>query len=236
MSLEVAIESLLNQAHQETSTETTIVRNVGNPRAKKETFFKATEVKAKTGEAIFGLSFPETRPFSLQSCQTFMRDMLNAGRRQNEGRAFTDPREVRNDSIQAIAAFMGYDPNQSFATQEQAARSLASRTLSGRKIIAETRQETRQALSSALEKGLARITTPGHPDYHSKRLASLRGNEVALVESILAWEKVAKDASQTLTVRAEAKGKAQLETARLEHVRKDIDAINGGARYLRAIE
>jgi hypothetical protein len=247
------IASLLAQeavSQEAASIEATVIRNA--PKKERGTHSskpkfeggKAQVVKAKTGEAIFGLSLPERRPFpegtkepSLESCKLFMSEMLSAGRRVSDtGKRFTDEREVRNDQIKALAGFVGYETQESFATQEQAARAIAQRIISGRKATGPTRAEQRAAISEALDSGRAIVTTTGLCDHDAKRLANLQANEVALVDSICDYEKIADDQGKTISERAHAKGMASLERERLEHVRKDLTAIANGASFIRAID
>ena len=223
--------------------ETVVIRNhvkSGKKAAKKESAPKAQVVKARTGEAIFGLALPEKRPFdegsstpSFTSSKLFMEEMLRAGRRYStEGSSFTDKNEIRNDSIKAIAAYIGYNVSESFATQEQAARSLASRILSGKKLAGETRADIRQKYNSALESGSAVITTAGYADHVGKRIANLEAQDRECCDIICQATTDSEDKRKTFGERVQASNVLAVNREKLIQIRKDLSNMKAGAIFV----
>lgn len=129
--------------------------------------------------AVFGVTMPDRNTLDAKS---FLQAMLNAGRRINDkGGRYTDPKEVRNDQIQAIHAFVGYDPTANFGGQEVAARAEASRRLSGKPIVlGPTKEEQRAASRSAIG------FIAGLPKPEARILANLQAREQAAVDAIIA--------------------------------------------------
>src|SRR5208282_5631074 len=94
---------------------------------------------------------PETRPMCIESATMFIRELRSVGRRRTEhGMWHTDSREVRQDTIRAIASFVGYNLAQSFGAQDATARGLANRMLSPHKVLGPSRQEV---IASAVQGG-----------------------------------------------------------------------------------
>ncbi len=222
--------------------ETVVIRNHvrTGKKSKKESAPKAEVVKARTGEAIFGLALPEKRPFdegtstpSFTSSKLFMEEMLRAGRRYStEGSSFTDKNEIRNDSIKAIAAYIGYNVSESFATQEQAARSLASRILSGKKLAGETRADIREKYNSALESGKAVITTAGYADHVGKRIANLQAQDREVCDIICQATTDSEDKRKTFGERVQASNILAVNREKLIQIRKDLSNMKAGAIFV----
>jgi len=152
----------------------------------------------------------------------FLLALRNAGSRVGvDGKRFVDPIEQRPDTIKAITAYVGYDPNGDFASQELAARSAATRELrraKGEVISAgPSRQEQRILMAS-----LSGFTT-GLPDNFNKAVANLEARERLAVEAIIEQEKLAETAP-TEQERAKALAFAQVERERLVQIRHDLDA------------
>lgn len=158
----------------------------------------------------------------------FLLAMRNAGRRVNaETRAtYIDQREVRNDQIQAIHAFMyqvtpagkvyvGYDPRRDFGSQDVESRMLAQRELRGAPKVSEVTAPSRTFGGYVA----------GMPDHNARRLADLQGREVAAVDAMLSHERDAADMSRSEYERTLSSGLAEAERERLTHIRRDIAAL-----------
>jgi hypothetical protein len=170
--IDLALASLLSE-HEQYQKERaeqptiTVIRNAPpreTVKQAKERTEKAQVVKAPKGQQVFGLALPDTRtPCNADSAKLFLTQMRQAGRRKSEtGRWFTDSREIRNDSIQAIAAFVGFDTRGDYGQQEQAAHLKAKNLLRPIHNLGMSREEERQALRAA--KGFV----PGLPDFEQK--------------------------------------------------------------------
>ena len=176
-------------------------------------------VKAKTGEGLFGLALPEKGTLSAQD---FIIAIRNVGKRPFQainmlGDTITvikvDATQVRNDTIKAIAAFMGYDPRESFAAQDTAARQEAARQIGYARTNGATYKEERQTFRTV------QGYTAGLADHNAKRLADLKGQETAIVEAIIAHEK----AGETVL--------ATVERGRLQSVQSDLAFMGHGGTF-----
>jgi len=233
-----------------TRNDPNYVQVVRKPKAEA----KAQVVKAKEGQAIFGMTMPEVGSLDAAG---FTAAIRAAGKRpftayNGLGQPIqvikVEAKEVRPDTIKAIhaygggtAPYAGYDPKGEFGAQEQAARSRAAIELGHRKTNGMTRQEYRTAAAGKPEQrkdwGVAK-------DANADRLAHLKASETAIVETILAAEKAAKEAHamaneaqaeeqlEFADACAQLAGKAQatvvIERARLAQVQADLKAIREG--------
>ena len=208
---------------------------------------KAKVAKAKEGQAIFGMALASA---GTMTAQEYILSIRNAGKRPFKAYNAlggeiqvikVSPRDVRPDTIKAIAAYCGYDPSGDFGGQYQAASSKASIEIGYRKTNGQTRQECRtQAAGQADQRkswGVAK-------DENASRLAHLRSSETAIVDTILAAEKASKEAHAMACMALEEgqeefaatcagfAGKAQatvvIERARLANVQRDLLAIREG--------
>ena len=123
----------------------------------------------------------------------------------------------RDQTIRAIAGFIGYNSADNFGSQEQSARMVAARMVSKRPIAAgPDRQMQRTADLSA--KGFV----SGLPDCLAKRLSDLQGREVVAAENMLAYQKASEDPSLSEDERTLENGLAQVESERLSAIRSDM--------------
>lgn len=150
----------------------------------------------------------------------FMQAMRNAGKRANaHGVMLRDESKVREDQIQAIAGYIGYNLAENFGPQEAAARTKANRELSGRPIQGPTREEQRAAARTMLG------YVHGMPNDRQRRLANLQARELEAVEAMIQHVKDARDHSRSIVMRQLSIGLARVEKERLETIRTDIQAL-----------
>lgn len=128
--------------------------------------------------------------------------------------------KTRDQTIRAIAGFLGYNSAESFGSQEQNARMVASRLTSKRPLSGPDRQLQRTADLSA--KGFV----AGLPDYLAKRLSDLQGREVVATENMLAHRKAAEDTGLSEDERTLESGLAQVECERLGAIWEDIARLS----------
>jgi hypothetical protein len=110
--------------------------------------------------------------------------------------------KTRNESIQAIAGFVGYNLTDNFGTQELRAMSAAK--LAMRPIVAGKDRTVRETVKGYIA---------GMPDHQSKHLANLLARERAAAEALADYLKQGKTVL------------AQVERARIESIRKDIALV-----------
>lgn len=179
------------------------------------------------GATVFGLAMPDKTysealsPEAQVACAiTFILAMRTAGKRMVDGKLVFQEREMRNDQIQAIAAFIGYDNRALFGTQDTAARMLAQRLVSKVDVKAgPDRQAQRQSDLSA--KGFV----AGLPAPVAAKLADLKGREELAAAALIQHEKDGAD-----VVRGEyqcelSRGLALVEAERLAVIREDIKRL-----------
>jgi hypothetical protein len=168
--------------------------------------------------AVFGVTMPDRNTLDAKG---FLQAMLTAGRRINDnGVRFTDPREVRNDQIQAIHAFVGYNPRESFGGQEVAARAKAHRDLRGAPVVTGPSREEQRAASRSLAGYIA-----GLPDHKARRLADLKARETQAVDAMIAHVHAARDKARPMFDRKLSIGFARVEKDRLAAIRNDISTF-----------
>lgn len=231
MTTEQAISILIAQhsLSQEKEVSVTVTRNLQrgeSAHSKKAPSLgeKAKVVKARTGEAIFGMLLPD--PGTLDA-KSFMVAIRNAGKRPNAaGVKVFNALCVREDTIKAIAGYVGYDTRGSFAEQDHAARTKAQHELGTLKFGGKTRAEERAAYKSVSG------YVAGICDQNAKRIAELQALEVALADSIIDNEKLADDTSKSESERDLHSGLAMLDRDRLAKVRQDLDMMNEGTLSL----
>jgi hypothetical protein len=187
---------------------------------------KAIELRNKSLPPVI-VALPETRqldPFtgkpSRESASQFIRELHHAGRRQTEhGTWHTDSREVRQDTIRAIAGFCGYQQEQNFGMQDSNARSLANRILSA-KVLAPTRSEV---IRSAVQGGTIRVT--GLPDHYGKRLDNLKAQQREAVDAKCRYDNIVYDESLPMGDRELACGLSDVESERIDDIRRQIGEL-----------
>jgi hypothetical protein len=120
----------------------------------------------------------------------------------------------RNETIQAIAGFVGYDVTRDFGSQEQEARDIARRTLFP---VVKGEDRKAQRVLAASVKGYV----SGQPDHLAKSLSNLQARERLAVDTMIQYE---KDASLAKTEqdRGVSLALAQVERERLVQIRKDL--------------
>jgi len=180
---------------------------------------KSEVVKAKTGQAVFGLDLD---PPGTLDASSFMKKIREAGMRSFTKdtpngkvtvRKFVVSDE-RSDMIKAIAGYVGFDTLGNFGEQELAARSQAIRELGISKTNGPSRQEQRQALRALPAKDPAGVCNP-----HAKREAHILAAENMVAELAIDYEKEGQMEH------------AELERDRLASVRKQVEVIRSGGHY-----
>lgn len=120
----------------------------------------------------------------------------------------------RNETIQAIAGFVGYDMTRDFGSQEQEARAIARRTLSP--IVAGEDRKAQRVLAASVKGYIA-----GLPDHSAKSLSNLQARERLAVDTMISHERDAAEA-KTEQDRGVSLALAQVERERLVQIRKDL--------------
>lgn len=197
------------------------------PKASKAIVAKKVTAPTVAAPSIPGVILPERCSIDAGA---FIVAMRNAGRRiateVTEGKAthaaYTDPREVRNDSICAIHAFCGYDRRIDFGAQEVAARAKAMRDLKVSKVAKGSRQEERSAARSMTG------YIAGCPNNTAKRLADLNGRAEAAVERMISHMRDADNCERSQDERTLSAGLAQVERDRIAAINSDISLLVGG--------
>lgn len=163
---------------------------------------------------------PQASPYTL-SASEFLKAMRLAGRRVNrDGKPFTDPSKVREDSIAAIHAYCGYDHLKLFGVQDQAARTQAQREMGvGRPLPGMTRFEERRA-----NRTLAGWTA-GLPDDMAKRVGNLLGQETLAASEMVRHQKDSEDMGYSEEARKLSAGLVEFERDRLSHIRAELIRI-----------
>lgn len=216
-SIDQALAFLVNQHQVTQAREFPEPLPIAPPKERQEKSQKPRRVKSNLSP-LAKVGIVAENPGTLSAVE-FMKAMRHAGRRFTKaGFPFTDRREVRDDQIKAIAAFIGYDPLRDFGAQEREAMAKAQRDLRG-PIVGKTREELR-AYAKTLIGSVA-----GLPDPIAKQLANLQARECVSVEAIAAYQTKAADPNERPEERQLASGLAQIEAQRLKQIQKDIDSL-----------
>jgi hypothetical protein len=175
-------------------------------------------------------TYSDNLPHSAQveCAKTFLSAMRNAGKRmvaEGEGEAALFPklvfqeRNVRNDQIQAISAFIGYDNREMFGTQETAARMLAMRILNPKHMMGPDRETQKTADHSA--KGfIAGLPSP------VKSLVNDREARIVIaVETMTLHMRDADDTSRSESDRELSAALALVEQERVSAIRAEIASM-----------
>ncbi len=126
----------------------------------------------------------------------------------------------REESIIAIASYIGYDGRLTYAEQEMTAKLRAKGEISPVKVTGPSREEIRSAQRSATG------YVAGMPDMIRKTVQDLIGRENLAVMTRNDHVRDARDHSRTMTARKLSIGLARLEQERLTQIRADL------ARYV----
>ena len=211
MNIDQAIAVLLAKHQKETeeklaneSLAPVVTRNAPTTakKAKKVEHVEKARVSTRstTGANVFGLVMPEVG--SLTSAQ-FIMAVRDAGKRcfktiNAKGEEIIvrklDQSKVRDDMIQAIAGYCGYDSRGNFGEQDLAARAKAAREIGYGKTNGQTREQIREAV-----KHLGTPVVFGVCNHQAKRAAELRAQEVVCVEEMIEKERVVESALRLST-------------------------------------
>lgn len=123
----------------------------------------------------------------------------------------------RDESIAAIAAYIGYNQNESFGTNDSAARMQAKREMNP---IAPAKEEYRRNGQSPSNSVVGYIA--GVPNHRQRQLQDLLARERMAVEEMGSFEQKAKEATSEAE-RNVWQGRAMLEKVRLQAIQKDIE-------------
>jgi hypothetical protein len=124
---------------------------------------------------------------------------------------------TRDELIVAIAAYIGFDRNESFGFNDSKARTQAKRELNPLTISAAKEPHKRNGAPSTSVAGYVK----GMPDYTYRKLQDLLGRETLAVEAMISHNQSAAKATSTHE-RDLHMGLARLEQVRLDAIRKDI--------------
>jgi hypothetical protein len=128
----------------------------------------------------------------------------------------------REESIQAIAGYVGYDRNGNFGAQELAARMKATNELKAAvKVVSSTTVQGTGNLAPVLVAYVA-----GIPDQVAKRIANLEGQERLIGESVADHEKAAANEELDAADRFYHRELAKVDRMRLVQIRKDLEAYS----------
>lgn len=180
---------------------------------------KAKEVaKPKAAQVL-----PDNLPkMGIYSAEEFLNVLHNAGRRVNQdGKAFFDAREERNDQIRAIAGFCGYDPNRDFGEQDMMARQKAHSVKLKRE--GEIPEYKRTLVAPTIAGYVA-----GMPNHKGKQLQNLQARERAAVEEIARLSTMLQDESKNERDKAITQTLIRVEEERLKSIRTDISGLFQG--------
>lgn len=222
----VALAFLVQQNQQEQSAKEAeevtfkVIRNPGPQDGTSKAAPKVKLVKApihqqsETFNMAGGMALP---PKNTLGAHGFMAAVRAAGKRVNaEGKPFFDPSLVREDTIRAIASYVGWNPSQNYGAQETAARMKASREIQGTPITLVTPAETRAAFRSI--QGFV----AGMPNALQARAQQLQGEEVKCIDALLQHRKDAMDPHQAVEKRMLSQGLMELEEERLKAIRSEM--------------
>lgn len=180
------------------------------------------------GTPMVGMMLPDR---GTMNAKEFLLAMRNAGRRVNPEThaSYIDQREVRNDQIRAIHAFMyqvtregrvyvGYDPKGEFGSQDVAARMLAQRELRGAPSTTTPHTAPSRTLAGYVH---------GMPDHKARALANLQGQEAREVDAKIAHLRDASDMSRSAAERTLSEGLVAIQDEKLAHIRAEMARLVG---------
>lgn len=230
-------DSMVNQEPEITITRNAPPKERGRKSGKAVSYSKKEESNGAVAAPIqktdtttpkmLGLLLP---PKGSLGPHGFLLAMRDAGKRDfqqhNEVTGTTrtivkvDVTKVRGDQIQAISAYIGWDPILDFGTQETMARLQANRETSNFKDNGPSLDQRKSAARS-LHGFVA-----GMPDMLQRKVEDLQGRERATVEAILSHDKDAMHTNgRSKQERQLSLGLADLERARLNEIRAELQRI-----------
>jgi len=140
----------------------------------------------------------------------------------------------REESIQAIAAFTGYDRSKDFGAQELAARTEATRQLKANVVPTVSATIGEHVVRTSHPSTVAGMIVSSHgvalPDHTAKRLADLEAKERQVAESIADHEGAACNGELDLAERHYHQELAKVERARIMTIREDIANLRNARR------
>lgn len=158
---------------------------------------------------------------ALRDCGKRVKEDTNLVTGEVTMRPIFDGSLVREDSIKAIHAFIGYDAALNFGEQDVAARAEAQRQIRGNVIPAQYHRRGGASVAPTVQGYIA-----GAPDNLAKRKADLEGRERQAVNERLRHEKNAMDPNFIApTGEAAPAVMAALEEERLVAIQKDLDSL-----------
>lgn len=178
--------------------------------------------------AVLPINMPEVGSLTAEQFLLALRD---CGKRVKEDtnlitgevtqRHIFDSFLVREDSIRAIHAFIGYDAALNFGEQDVAARAEAQRRIRGNVVPAAYHRRGGASVAPSIQGYVA-----GNPDHLAKRKVDLEARERLSVSERLRHLKNAGNASfVSPTGEAAPAIMAALEEERLNEIRKDLDSL-----------
>jgi hypothetical protein len=143
----------------------------------------------------------------------------------------------REESIQAIAGYVGYDRSKDFGAQELAARLKAQRELQARTVPTQSvslgttiAEHVVRASHPSTVAGMAVYRQSNLPDPIAKRIAYLKARERQVGESIADHEQAAGNEELDLAERHYHTQLALIDRARLATIREDIARLQNARR------
>jgi hypothetical protein len=164
---------------------------------------------------------PQGSPYTL-TAPAFLKAMRIAGKRVNQnGKAYTDPSKVREDSIAAIHAYCGYDKTRLFGEQDAAARTKAQRELGvgNPSVKAMTKFEEHRANRTL--KGWVH----GMPDDQARHVQHMLARETLAASEMVRHQKDSEDMTRPQQDRDISAGMVEFERDRLTHIRAELIKI-----------
>ena len=198
---------------------------------------KASKVKAPKGSAPIAAKHAPLMPANLDgpgtlNAESFLLAFRDAGKRVVEDtnlvtgevtmRPIHDGSLVREDSIKAIHAYIGYDPAVDFGTQDTAARARAQREIRGNVQPAAFHRRGGASVAPSIVGYIA-----GAPDHAAKHLANLMAQERVTVEAVCNLRTQPEDALILVGgMQFTAGVMLAIEELRLEKIREDIADVH----------
>ncbi len=123
----------------------------------------------------------------------------------------------RDEVIQAIAAFVGYDAKRDFGSQEMSAKLAAQRAMNPSSVVAAPYRRSIVPSTAGYVAGM--------PDYNRRKLADLRGREELAAKARDTFVREARDRSRSWAERWHSIALARLEAGRLIEIREELKAF-----------
>lgn len=179
--------------------------------------------KGHNPNPYYGLSLD---PPGTLTPREFLTAALNAGKRKNDyGVFYTNPKEIRDDMVKAISAFIGYDMAGNFGAQELAARTVANNLLTNKKIMPGSKEEDYQINNA--RRALPDATAP---KAFLKEATNLRAREVMSIDEMLSHSMAALNPENNRRVLSQGLSAVEAERAKAiqdEMALLQVNALNG---------